>query len=174
MLLSGYKKSIFRAECNPSFEAVHCIAELNEDVSEALPYLNSVLGGYTYIKDPPSVTFRSYGKLITVHGDKIAVNALKDADEADRILEWLRRELNEAWEARESITPSYESAPKPQVLEILKLLPGTNCRECGRPTCMVFAVGAAEGVKGADDCPAIADDKKQKLIDYLSQFNFEC
>ena len=51
---------------------------LDQDISPALPYLNAVLGGFEYIKDPPSVTFRIQGKLLTVHGDKIAVNALQD------------------------------------------------------------------------------------------------
>ena len=45
MLLSGYSKKIFRPECNAMFQSVHCIARLNEDVGEALPYLNTVLGG---------------------------------------------------------------------------------------------------------------------------------
>ena len=44
MLLKGYTKEIFRPECNPSFQSLHCIAHLDQDVSEALPYLNAVLG----------------------------------------------------------------------------------------------------------------------------------
>jgi hypothetical protein len=84
---------------------------LDEDVSEALPYLNASLGGFTYIKDPPSVTLRVHGKLITVYGDRIAVNALKDEEEADKILRWLQGEINETWEKRDQIRPSYESAP---------------------------------------------------------------
>ena len=76
MLLKSYFKEIFRPECNPAFESVHCIAHLDQDISEVLPYLNAVLGGFDYLKDPPAVIFRSQGKLITVHGDKIAINAL--------------------------------------------------------------------------------------------------
>ena len=100
-----------RAECNHSFESLHCIAHLNEDVSRVLPYLNTALGGFTYLRDPPSVTFKAHGKLITVSGDKIAVNALKDEEELDKILEWLTREINETWAARSSIEPSEENAP---------------------------------------------------------------
>jgi len=55
---------------------VHCIAHLEQDISGVLPYLNAVLGGFDYLKDPPAVIFRSQGKLITVHGNKIAINAL--------------------------------------------------------------------------------------------------
>jgi ArsR family metal-binding transcriptional regulator len=173
MLLEGYDKEIFRPECNPNFESLHCIAHLEQDVSAALPYLNAVLGGFEYLKDPPAVTFRAQGKLITVHGDKIAINALESEAEADKILEWLKREINDAWENRDRITPSYEGIPKPRLIEILKLLPRTNCRECGQPTCMVFAAMVAEGAKGAADCPALPADAAERLQEYMEQFHFK-
>ncbi|CAB1062672.1 Fe-S cluster domain protein [Olavius sp. associated proteobacterium Delta 1] len=173
MLLKSYSKKIFRPECNPGFESVHCIAHLDQYISEVLPYLNAVLGGFDYLKDPPAVIFRSQGKLITVHGDKIAINALRDEAEADKILEWLKREVNDAWANRESIVPCYDGAPKPKVIEILKLLPRTNCRECGEPTCMVFAARMAEGLKGLKDCPPLGAENKLRLEEYMSQFKFE-
>lgn len=173
MLLKSYSKEILRPECNPSFESVHCIAHLEQDISAVLPYLNAVLGGFEYLKDPPAVIFRSQGKLITVHGDKIAINALRDEDEADKILAWLQREINDAWENRNSIEPSYEGAPKPKLIEILKLLPKTNCKECGEPTCMVFAARMAEGAKGPKDCPPLGAENKRRLEEYMSQFKFD-
>jgi ArsR family metal-binding transcriptional regulator len=173
MLLTSYSKEIFRPECNPSFQSLHCIAHLDQDIAEALPYLNATLGGFEYLKDPPAVTFRIHGKLITVHPREIAVNALRDEEEADKILEWMKREINDAWDNREKITPSYEGAPKPKILEILKLLPKTNCRECGQPTCMVFAALAAQGVKDEEDCPALAGENKRMLQTYLARFGLD-
>jgi ArsR family metal-binding transcriptional regulator len=173
MLLQRYSKEIFRPECNPGFESVHCIAHLEQDISAVLPYLNAVLGGFEYLKDPPAVIFRSQGKFITVHGRKIAINALRDETEADKILAWLQREINDAWENRNEIEPSYEGAPKPKLIEILKLLPRTNCRECGEPTCMVFAARMAEGVKGTGDCPPLGDENHGRLAEYMSQFKFD-
>ena len=173
MLLESYKLEIFNSECMPGAMAVHCFAHLNQDVGEAIPYLNATLGGFTFTKDPPSVTFKVHGKLITVHAKKIAVNALKDEDEATKIIEWLKREINSAWENREKIEPLYEAAPQPKVIEILKLLPKTNCKECGQPTCMVFAAQVAEGAKGPEDCPPLNDDRRNKLSNYLGQFRFD-
>ena len=46
MLLISYEKEIFRPKCNPGFESVHCIAHLDQDIGEALPYLNAELGGF--------------------------------------------------------------------------------------------------------------------------------
>lgn len=170
MLLTGYSKEIFRPECNPSFQSLHCIAHLDEDITEVLPYLNTVLGGHQYLREPPALTFKHHGKLITLHPREIAVNALRDEEEADKILEWLKGEINETWEKRSDIQPSFDTPAKPKILEILKLLPKTNCRECGQPTCMVFAAQVAEGGRGPEDCPPLKEAAKEKVKEYLAQF----
>ncbi len=41
MFLKGYRKEIFRPECNPNFQSVHCLAHLESDISGVLPYLNT-------------------------------------------------------------------------------------------------------------------------------------
>ena len=163
MLLKNYTLEIFKSKCQSDAKGVHCFAHLEQDVSDALPYLNSALGGFEYFSDPPAVTFRAQGKLITVHGQKIAVNALKDESEAKKIVEWLKNEINAAWEQKDSIEPSYKGMPKPGIMEILKLLPKTNCRECNEPTCMVFATKVAEGAKGSSDCPQMGDKQRGQL-----------
>ncbi|MGA9534483.1 MAG: (Fe-S)-binding protein [Desulfobacterales bacterium] len=173
MLLASYRLEIFNNKCMPGAETVNCFAHLDQNVSAVLPYLNSVLGGFAYVQDPPAVTFKVHGKLITVHGRRIAVNALKDEAEARKIVDWLKREINETWENRDSIAPSTKGASRPMIIEILKLLPKTNCRECGEPTCMVFATRLAEGVWGASDCPAMEADNRQRLEQYLSRFHFD-
>jgi ArsR family metal-binding transcriptional regulator len=173
MLLQGYRKEMFRPKCNHNFQSVHCEAHLDQDVSEVLPYLNTVLGGSDYVKSPPALTLRIHGKLITVHSRAIFINALKDDAEADKILEWLRKEINEAWEMRDEIEPTYDPPPAPQWLEILKLLPKTNCGKCGEPTCTVFALQAVQGIKGPEDCPDLKGDPKDRLMEYLGRFSFD-
>ena len=59
------------------------------------------------------------------------------------------------------------------MIEILKLLPKTNCKECGEPTCMVFAARMAEGVKVPQDCPQLGTENKLHLQEYMSQFKFD-
>jgi len=171
MLLESYRLEIVNSACNPGAMAVHCFAHLDQDVGEALPYLNTVLGGFEYLQDPPSVTFKAQGKLITVHSRRIAVNALKDEAEARKIVEWLKREINDAWQNREGIVPSFKGFPRPQLIEILKRLPKTNCRQCGEPTCMVFATRLAEGAKGIEACPPLTDAQRQALEGYMACFN---
>ena len=173
MLLQGFKRELFRPKCNPSFQSLHCVAHLDQDISDVLPYLNTALGGADYMKSPPALTLRMHGKLITLHPREIFINALKDDEEADKILAWLKKEINEAWDNRGEIEPTFEAPPAPQWLEILKLLPKTNCGKCGEPTCTVFALKAVQGVKDPEDCPELKEEKRVKLEDYLSRFQFE-
>ena len=172
MLLKSYTTEIFRPTCNPGFRSLHCIAHLDQDVSPALPYLNAVLGGFEFIEDPPAVTFLSMGRLISVHCRKIAINALKDVNEADKILKWLVKEINTAWEHRDSIKPSHAGLPRPSIVEILKCLPKTNCRQCNEPTCLVFACRLAEGAYLPSGCPLLSDSDRHKLENYMRSFQF--
>lgn len=173
MRLTGYTRTIFRPECNPSFESVHCVARLNEDVGDVLPYLNATLGGTQYLNDPPEVMFHHHGRIIKVGPREIAINALADEQEADRILEWLKKEINQAWENRDAITPCTTGKVKPKLMEILKLLPRTNCKKCGQPTCMAFAAQMMEGGRGVEHCPELNEQYRAKLSGYLADFTFE-
>ena len=173
MLLEGYKIEIFRPEQNPEFESLHCIAHLEQDISDVLPYLNSLLGGFDYLKDPPALILKSRGRLITLHSREIAINALKDKDEAEKILRWLMAEINKAWQKHHEIEPCFEGLPRPGILEILRWLPRTNCRKCNEPTCLVFSNCLAQGVKAPGYCPELTNEAGQGLEDYLDRFHFE-
>jgi acetyl-CoA decarbonylase/synthase complex subunit gamma len=48
-------------------------------------------------------------------------------------------------------------------LEIFKLLPKGNCKKCGMPTCLAFAMQLAQKRAKLDDCPEISEEAKQKL-----------
>jgi len=70
----------------------------------------------------------------------------------------MKREINDTWAKRKEIEPSYGVVPKPQIIEILKLLPKSNCRECGQKTCMVFSSLVMQGAKGPE--PTIDEVEK--------------
>ncbi|MFC1584072.1 acetyl-CoA decarbonylase/synthase complex subunit gamma [Fibrobacterota bacterium] len=50
-------------------------------------------------------------------------------------------------------------------MQIYKSLPKTNCKECGFPTCMAFAMQVAAKQKALSDCPEISDDAQSALSD---------
>ena len=48
-------------------------------------------------------------------------------------------------------------------LDIFKLSPKKNCKECGSPTCMAFCMKVAQGAIAIDKCPYFSDDAKAML-----------
>ena len=48
-------------------------------------------------------------------------------------------------------------------LEIYKLLPKTNCRDCGVPTCLAFAMQMAAGKATVDRCPHASEEAREIL-----------
>ncbi|MHC4294696.1 MAG: acetyl-CoA decarbonylase/synthase complex subunit gamma, partial [Planctomycetota bacterium] len=48
-------------------------------------------------------------------------------------------------------------------LDIYKHLPKENCKECGLPTCLAFAMKVASGQAGLDDCPRLSDEGRASL-----------
>ena len=59
---------------------------------------------------------------------------------------------------------------KPRILELLKLLPRTNCRACGQPTCLVFATRLSSGEAVPEACPELAAETLALVQNYLQQF----
>ena len=43
-------------------------------------------------------------------------------------------------------------------LDIFKLTPKTNCKDCGSPTCMAFAMKVASGAVPIDKCPHMSPE----------------
>lgn len=48
-------------------------------------------------------------------------------------------------------------------LDIFKLTPKTNCKDCGNPTCMAFAMKVAQGAVSIDKCPHMSADALRQL-----------
>ncbi len=50
-------------------------------------------------------------------------------------------------------------------IQIFKLLPKTNCKECGVPTCLAFAMNLASSKAELDSCPYVSDEAREKLAE---------
>ena len=48
-------------------------------------------------------------------------------------------------------------------LDIFKLSPKTNCKQCGSPTCMAFCMKVAQGAVSIDKCPHMSEEAKALL-----------
>jgi ArsR family metal-binding transcriptional regulator len=171
MLLHHYSLNIVLSECNPSSQKVNAIADLSEDISEVLPYLNTVLKGLQYHHEDKFLTVKRKGHVITFWPKQIAITKLEDEKEAKEVMEELKQILNETYEKRDQIKPGYTSRPIPRPLDIFKLLPGKNCKECGDPTCMAFALKLVNDEVEWKKCPLLLtkefESNRFKLVEIL-------
>ena len=139
MLLQSYK--ITRTlPCLADPMKIRVIAEVSDEIQEVFPYLNAILKGCIYNHPANTLTIKKDGKLLTLHFSHITLAKIEDEKEAEEILKWLQDLINETYENRTKVEPNYSMAADLKALDIFKLLPGTNCRECGELTCLAFAV----------------------------------
>jgi ArsR family metal-binding transcriptional regulator len=168
---------IFRPKMDASKEALHAIATFQADISQSFPYVNAELGGWDYDQVNQVLLLKlSDGKWITLHPQKIAIRGIRDIEEAHALLAWIRGQINDIYERRHLITPRYVSQAGLKIMEILKLLPMTNCRACNYATCMAFAAALREGEISLEDCPPLCEEKfqekREKLQAYLESFGW--
>ena len=50
-------------------------------------------------------------------------------------------------------------------IQIFKLLPKTNCKECGVPTCLAFAMNLASAKAELDSCPYVSEEARAQLAE---------
>ncbi|MFZ5451167.1 MAG: (Fe-S)-binding protein [Thermodesulfobacteriota bacterium] len=168
---------IFRPKCDSTKEVLHAIAELEVDISPSLPYLNAELGGWDYDALNQVLLLKmSPGKWVTLQPRQVAIRGCRDTEEARALAEWIKNQVNEIYARRDSITPRYTGQAGLKVMEILKLLPLTNCKACGYATCMAFAAALREGEITLADCSPLQEEKfREKLAvlhDYLQSYGW--
>jgi ArsR family metal-binding transcriptional regulator len=177
MLLHNYTLRVVLSDCNPSSQKVNALADLSQDISEVLPYLNTVLKALQYHHQDKFLTVKRKGHVITFWPRQIAVTKLEDEKEAREVIEELKEIVNETYTNKDRINPTYTSRPIPRPLDIFKLLPGTSCKKCGELTCFAFAVKLVGQEIAIGKCaPLFSDEFKEKrkvLLDLLHAAGYE-
>ncbi len=164
MLIHEYDLDVFTPPCEPGAERYSAIARLTTDISDVLPYLNATLRGAVYHRAANALTWKKGGHNIAFHAYEIATSNVEDKDAAIKELDGLFALVNRAWEHRAAITPDYETRQRPTPMAIYKLLPGTNCKQCGEPTCYTFALKLAASQRQIADClPLFEPPHAEKL-----------
>ncbi|MEW5718330.1 MAG: (Fe-S)-binding protein [Chloroflexota bacterium] len=171
MLLQSYQLDLFTPPCAPGAERWSAKVTLNSDIGDALPYLNAALKGAIYNHGARALTWRMGGHTIAVRPREIAISNLLDKDAAATEVQRVVGLINRTWDRRAEIAPSTEMRQRLKPMEVYKLLPATNCQECGQPTCFTFALKITAGEAGPEQCaPLFSDaycDRREKLIALL-------
>jgi len=137
---------------------------LDRDVSELFPFINSAVEGSIYYDSPAYVHFDLDGMRCALYCHDVVMAAFMDKDHALRFVDRLIAFLNGLYEKREAITPNYKQYKPLSVLDIYKLLPKTNCKECGFQTCMAFAGALRIEQTMPEQCPQFARPITEKAV----------
>ncbi len=177
MLLKGYTYETMSPECNTRATTINAIAKLSEDVSAVLPYLASVIDLCKYDHPNKILSFKRKGKRVNIFPKKITVTNLLDRDEAEIFLEELKTLINDTYQTRNNINPSFKKGAEIKSLDVFKLLPGTNCKKCGEATCLAFAAMIVQQESEVAHCEQIFEEKyvekRGKLFSLLETAGFK-
>lgn len=157
MLIDRYDLEVFTPPCEPGAERYSAKALLAVDISEVLPYLNATLRGAVYHPGARALTWKKGGHNIAFHSHEIATSNVADRDTAVKELDGLVALVNRTWARRAEIEPSHKTQQRPAPMAVYKLLPRSNCRQCGEQTCYNFALKLVVGQKMPADCPPLQE-----------------
>lgn len=146
--------------CLANPRKIRFTAELEGEISGVFPYMNSVLDGAIYNHHGKTLTLRKDGRLITLHPTRVVAAKIEDLEDAHDVITWIVNLINECHAKRATLNPNYERRNRLTVIDIVRLLPGTNCKKCGQLTCLAFAALLSEEKISLEACADI----------YLTQF----
>lgn len=156
-MISEYDLEILTPACDPGSPSLVAKAVLVDDIAPVLPYLNATLPGANYLPEAQALIWEGDSHLVAFHANEIAVSEVTGRDDAEQVMHYFVRLVNETWDRRDEIVPSVATLPRPTPMEVYRLLPGTNCKECHLPGCWQFALKLVAGEATTTECPALAE-----------------
>lgn len=137
---------------------------LDTDISELFPYINAVVQGAAFYEKPLFIKFLLDGLLVALLPEGGAFAPFEEKPQAYAFMERLAAFLNDLYLRRHTIVPNHKKVLQVSVLDVFKLLPGTNCGECGMKTCLAFAAALSKHDAVTDQCPALHSPISEKAV----------
>jgi ArsR family metal-binding transcriptional regulator len=157
-LIRDYRLELSEPPCIPGADTWNAKAILEDSIAPVLPYLNAALSGADYHHDSQVVIWKDRGHKHAFRPREISVAPVGDREEARRLIDDVIDMVNAIWKRRGEIEPSFGRRCLPRLMDIYRLLPGTNCKQCGYSSCMAYAAHLREGEADLSQCPCLSDD----------------
>lgn len=134
------------------------------DVEFLFPYINAVVKKAKLFDNPPHIRFHFDHTLCVLRPDKGLASPFDDNEDARAFMVKFMAFLNDIYQRTGQIKPSHKLFSQTATTHILKLLPQTNCNDCGFKTCIAFAamLGNQQTIPGR--CPHIGQPMQEKAI----------
>jgi len=157
-LIHGYRLELSEPPCIPGADTWNAKAILEDSIAPVLPYLNAALRGADYHRDSQVVIWKGGGHKHAFRPREISVAPVGDREEARRLIDDVVDMVNAIWKRRGEMEPSFRRRCLPSAVDIYKLLPRTNCKQCGYASCMAYAAQLREGEADLSQCPSLSAD----------------
>jgi DNA-binding CsgD family transcriptional regulator/ArsR family metal-binding transcriptional regulator len=131
--------------------------KFDNDVTRLFPYINATVKNAKFYDKPEYIQFTIEDIHCTLYPKDVIAAPFIDQDQALKFVKRLIDFLNDLYVKKDSLEPNYKKFSPVSVFNIFKLLPQTNCKECGYATCMAFAAAISKSETTPDKCPDFAD-----------------
>lgn len=137
---------------------------LDWDVSPLFPFINAIIPNAWLYDTPVYIKFVLEKHLCALYPQEGAFSPVKEYAEAVAFLNDLIAFIKNVHQRRTEISPNYRKFKPTSALDILQLLPRTNCRACGHATCLAFAAAVSRQRSSPSDCPHLGRPVEEKAL----------
>lgn len=143
--------------------SVMAIFYFDTDLGSLFPYINAVAKEAELYKEPYFIRFKLDHVFCVLYPERCIASPFTDRNEAKRFRDKMMVYLNSILNRKDKIRPKYKIFKKIAVTDIIRLLPRTNCRECGYPSCMAFAAMLSKQLAAPSRCPYIGSPLNEQV-----------
>ncbi len=136
----------------------------DQETASLFPYINGALDDALWYEHPGHVKFLFEGYRCVLYPDLAAIHFFETRQGALSFIKRFMNFLDTIDRDKERILPNFNQIRHVPVMDIFKLLPRSNCRDCGFTTCMAFAAAVAKGKAMADQCIGLAQPMSESAV----------
>jgi len=162
-IIDEYEVKLVEAGCAPGSARYGALLSLEGDISAVMPYLNALMDNPRYDHDNHILILRESDQAYAIRPREINIARADDWQQAQELATGIVDKINSTWQERNSITPRLSEKKIPAVINIFKLLPKTNCKECGYATCLAFAADLVQGMVFPENCPPLSEEGREEI-----------
>jgi len=158
-LVEEYKVNVVEWGCAPGSGRYGLQIDLANDISAVFPYINAVVNDGYYDHGNHILIWRETDQVYALNFKEVRVGRIEDPLKAIHIANEIIAKINTVWLDRHNITPRFSERRLPTVIDLLKYLPKTNCRQCGYITCLAYAAELRTSQARLEDCLPLSEPK---------------
>ncbi len=137
--------------------------DLDDDLSPLFPYINAVADRARFYEKPVYIQFVYKNRLCAFYPWEGAFMPIGGMAEALEFLQNLLDFIGNIFKESSTVIPSHKKFNPCSALAIFRLLPGSNCGDCGYKTCMAFAAALSRQYTSIVNCPYLSRPLEEKV-----------